>query len=338
MSTHFKYWLQELKTTFWVLPLIMLLLAVFLAIAAINLDGIFSSSDSPSNFWGIQFDSPGNVRAFLTSIGGGMLGTAGILFAITVAVLATVSQQFGPRIIRNFLCDLFNQFVIGLLLGTSLYSFLVLQVVGPADEAIVPTISMSIALLLTFANFLFLIIYIHHFSSSLRAENIVATLYKESLDSLQKMNKRAEAYNYRDKQEQLSQVFDNGYDLPHASDTTVTIETEQSGYLQAIDYKGLVDWATQHNMIIKLAAEAGEYIMGGFPIAYCQTSNGQSRLTDEEAAPIKKYLFMGNDRTPQDDIKYNITQLVDIVLLSLPPVSNDPISANNATRIMLYNA
>ena len=48
-----------------------------------------------------------------------------MVFSITILALTLASQQFGPRMMRNFVRDIGNQVTLGVFVGTFVYSVLV---------------------------------------------------------------------------------------------------------------------------------------------------------------------------------------------------------------------
>jgi hypothetical protein len=74
---------------------------------------------------------PEGARAVLSTVAGSMIAVAGVTFSITIVSLTLESQQFGPRLLRNFLRDLGNQIVLGTFVSTFLYCLLVLRTVRP---------------------------------------------------------------------------------------------------------------------------------------------------------------------------------------------------------------
>ena len=47
-----------------------------------------------------------------------VIGLAGVVFSITIVALSLASNQFGPRLLRNFMRDTGNQIVLGTFVAT----------------------------------------------------------------------------------------------------------------------------------------------------------------------------------------------------------------------------
>ena len=66
-----------------------------------------------------------------------------MVFSITILALTLASQQFGPRMMRNFVRDIGNQVTLGVFVGTFVYSVLTLVSISSAEQAISSRISRS---------------------------------------------------------------------------------------------------------------------------------------------------------------------------------------------------
>ena len=117
--------LTRLRDVFWFLPLVMGLSAIVLAQVLVAVDR--SLADTTPGWEGGFFVRVGasGGRDLLGAIGGSMLGVAATSFSITISVLATASSTYGPRLVRNFMNDRGNQFVLGMFGATFLYALMV---------------------------------------------------------------------------------------------------------------------------------------------------------------------------------------------------------------------
>src|SRR5665811_1874501 len=123
---------------------------------------------------------PDGARALLTTISGSMITVAALTFSITIVGLSLASQQFGPRLLRNFIRDRGYQVVLGTFLAALIYCLLVLRTVrSTASPQFVPYISLTMGLLFAVAGVGLLVYFIHHAVFSIRAESIVATSGRE---------------------------------------------------------------------------------------------------------------------------------------------------------------
>src|SRR5690554_4626207 len=111
MKAKLNYFLEMIRTSFWFLPLLVILITIGLVFLFIWLDIAFRFE--PNGFFS-YFLSGGaeSARQVLTTIAGAMLGVAGTVFSITLVALTLASNQFGARLLRNFMYDRLNQVVL----------------------------------------------------------------------------------------------------------------------------------------------------------------------------------------------------------------------------------
>jgi uncharacterized membrane protein len=75
------------------------------------------------------------ARAMLQAIAGSIITVAGVTFSITIVALQLTSTQLSARVLRNFMRDRSNQFVLGVFMGTFTYTLLVLRSILSEDES-----------------------------------------------------------------------------------------------------------------------------------------------------------------------------------------------------------
>lgn len=112
---------QQLIGSYWFIPSACVLVGILLAPLLISIDEQFDRDAVKEISFAFTGDDEA-ARAIMTTIAGAVLGVAGTTFSITIAVLSMASSQFGPRLLRNFLTDTPNQFVLGAFIGTFSYS------------------------------------------------------------------------------------------------------------------------------------------------------------------------------------------------------------------------
>jgi uncharacterized membrane protein len=153
---------EALRTTLWVVPSAMVLLVVVLFAVKYSLDRL-AAGGAVSLPGFVTSGSPDAARGILIGIAAAVITVAGVLFSITILVLQLASQQFGPRMLRNFIREAGTQFSLGAFVATFVYSVLALGSVesAPAHD-FVPHVSVPAALILMLVDLGILIYFIHH--------------------------------------------------------------------------------------------------------------------------------------------------------------------------------
>jgi hypothetical protein len=117
---------------------------------------------------------PDVVREVLIAIATSVITVAGVVFSITILVLQLASQQFGPRMLRNFIRDTGTQVSLGAFVATFVFSVLTLQVVSDPPELFVPHLSTSVAVALVLIDLGVLIYFIDHVAISIQLTSVVS--------------------------------------------------------------------------------------------------------------------------------------------------------------------
>ncbi|MEJ2322405.1 MAG: DUF2254 domain-containing protein [Gammaproteobacteria bacterium] len=320
MKTRILNLIEMLRGTFWTLPLLLLLLSIVLAVFNIYLDmSLFREREHLHQLLYFFSDAEHN-RVLIATTAGSILGVAGVSFSVTIASLTLASQQFGPRLLRNFMQDSFNQFVIGVFTATFLYCILILQFISNLEEAgFVPVISLSTLLGLVVFNLMMLVFFIHHISTSIQADSIIAEVYSEMVTRLRNLFPE----ELQDEEEAPEEMAPAQTEMNFMAQETVC--AARSGYLQAIDVEGLLKLVTHSNAMLNLDLRPGDFILYGSPLGW--VCSEEKELPETLHQEIQNHLFISDTRTAQQDAEFAIRQLVEIALRALSPGINDPFTA-----------
>jgi uncharacterized membrane protein len=168
------YW-DNLQASLWFRPLLVTLVAIVLAIGSTSIDRyLFVSPLLP-----IGAD---NARAMLSSIASSMLTVVGLTFSILMVALVLASQQFSPRILRNFVRDHASQNVLSIFIGTFIYSLLVMSLITETQDAtFIPILSTIIATIFALLGVGALIYFIDHISKTIRANYVIAGINQHTV-------------------------------------------------------------------------------------------------------------------------------------------------------------
>lgn len=333
MKAKLKYFVELIKTSFWFLPLVIILSAIGLAFLLIYFD--LRASFEPKGFL-VYFLSGGAVSArnVLSIIGSAMLGVAGTVFSITLVALTLASSQFGARLLRNFMYDQLNQVVLGTYVATFIYCMLVLKTVkSEMDIEFVPNLSIMVAMILAVANIFLLIIYIHHISVSIQADHVVSDVSQKLTKSIKTLfpEELGEEQGSEKKNKELYEELIKSFPSPEV------VDCPRSGYLQAIDNDGLIDLSVKYDLFLSLNHRPGNFLVENEPLVEVYS---KKPCNDELKEKIRDTFVLGKVRTPLQDTEFSIHQLVEVAARALSPGINDPFTAitciDNLTASLCY--
>jgi uncharacterized membrane protein len=314
---------EDLRATYWAVPSAMAFAAVVLSIGVIQLDRAVTATVLDRLSW-VYTGGPEGARAVLSTIAGSMITVAGVTFSITIVALPLASQQFGPRLLRNFLRDLGNQIVLGTFVSTFLYCLLVLRTIrGTDDSEFVPHLAVTLGVVLAMASLGVLIFFIHHVATSIQASRIIAKVAGDLERAAKHLFPERVGHADRETAEQL------------AAASVRTSETGESrivrahgpGYVQAIDGERLISVAAEQDAILRLHVRPGAFVRHG--TALMTVTAAGSFAADWTDGTLRSAVIVGDERTGTQDVEFYINQLVELAVRALSPGINDPATARS---------
>jgi uncharacterized membrane protein len=261
------------------------------------------------------------ARAILTTVATATVTVAGIAFSVSLLVLQLASSQFSPRAIHGLFRDPFNKRVIGIVAGTFAFCLMVLRAtrgaVGSDGEAMVPAVSVALALVLGLVSLLAIVAFINHSAHSMEISELLQRITEDSQQQVEAQGARLAATG-----------------LSAAPDATVpnahgfVVASRRDGWVQQIDALRVLH-ALEPDSTVRLETTAGRYAIEGSPLC---TIWPTPALDDQERvrADIANSVRVGRTRTMQQDVGYGVRQLADVAITALSPGVNDPTTAQDA--------
>lgn len=312
------YW-ENLRSTYWFLPSLLALLAIVLAVATLTLDRYYIHNHVDGLRW-LYAGGPDGARSLLSTVAGSMITVAGVTFSITIVALTLASSQFGPRLLNNFMRDRGNQIVLGTFIATFIYCLLVLRTIrGEGGEVFVPPMSITVGLLLAIVSIGVLIYFIHHISTSINVEYVIAAVERDLDDAIERLFPQPKNYFI------FEQELRHEDDIPEDFDRDARpVAVSRDGYVQTIDYSHLVRLGIEHDFLLRLERRAGDFVAEGNSLALIWP---RERLDEELTDTINRAFIVGNRRLQMQDVQFVVNQLVEIAVRALSPGINDPFTA-----------
>lgn len=318
MITRLRLWLDNLRTSLWFVPSLIVAGSVALAYGLLALDAAL-----PAQWWSeISWLKPlfdvrqAGASAMLQVIGGSIITIAGVVFSITIAALTLASAQYTSRVLRNFIRDRANQTVLGTFLGIFVYCLLVLRSLSGGSQAShTPPLALLMALVLAFVGVAVLIFFIHHIVLGLQATNVVATIARDALPSIDRHFPLAHKYDQKELPVDL---------LPATEGQRYRIGALKSGYITGVHTQTLIEVATAVDGLIRIRLGEGRFAAEHELVAELRT---QHRVEDAVIKRIADAWSFSTQRTLENDPGYGIRQLVDVALKALSPGVNETTTA-----------
>jgi len=311
--------IEDIRSSYWFIPLFMAVAGLVLAVAAVIADARMGNDWLGQYEW-LYGSRPEGARAMLSTIAGSTITVAGVVFSITLAAVTYASGQFGPRLLGNFMRDRGNQVTLGTFIGTYLYCLVVLRTIrsagedrlelgDPVRDAFVPHLAMFGGLALAITSTAVLIYFVHHVTSGIHINNVIAQVGRDLIADIR-------ARSDDDAPSAIQPPIETGQWTPVAATHT--------GYIETIDFTALVEIASRHQSVVRIVRNPGEFVSRGWPVLELLSG---ADPTEKFAAECCEVIAIGHQRTGQQDRLFAIDELVEIAARALSPGVNDPFTA-----------
>jgi uncharacterized membrane protein len=262
------------------------------------------------------------ARQVLIGLAAAVITVAGVVFSITILALQLASQQFGPRMLRNFIRDIGTQVSLGAFVATFAFAMLTLASIGQlGSRAFVPHLSVTVALGLTLVDLGVLIYFIHHVATSIQLTSVVSGIARDFRFTLDDLH--ADAAFARSSGDETG---------PPLSEVRARLEREgasvpaaTSGFLQAVGHDHLVRIAASRDATIALLNRPGDFVVEGQKLALVWPPEAASAFSEA----LRRAHVVGPSRTLTQDLALSVDQLVEVAIRALSPAVNDTFTALN---------
>ena len=298
--------LQRLRASLWVVPLGMIVVGAGLAVAALSV----RLADGDGGAWWLYAGTAKEAPGFLETLFGSMITMGTLSISLTMVTLTLAAQQLGPRLIHHFMASRQTQISIGLFLATIVHLLLVLRAVhGHTGDAGLPNLAVTVGTALVLASVVALLLFTHHLACSIVSDSVIEGV-GASLDAAAERLLPPEASADAIRAAERSCVPRDGR----------PIRLPRGGYIQAVDHEGLVACAHAQGCVIALSHRPGHHLLAH---AIHGRVSPPSALTLALQHAFEEAILLGGERTPDQDLEFQIRQLVEIGLRALSPGLND---------------
>ena len=308
MFERLAYLRKRLFTGIWFIPITLCAASFLLGVLMLGLDRHMTSLFSGLRMFALPVDS---ARQVLSVIAGSVISVGGVSFSVTMVALTLTSGQYGPKVLRHFLEDNDSKVSLGLFLGAYVYALVVLSGYIDTDR---PHLTVLTGLLYALIAVMAFIRFIHRTATDLQADEIVDRIGKRLEDAFQHLvGYAADAARTHDVARWRKMA--RGHE-------PVLVAQSGRGYVQTIDYAGLLDWCVENDCCMQVRIRAGDFVIGGigaFKVFGCRPD-----VLDTSIEELDRRIVTGPIRTSIQDPEYPITQLTQLAARALSPGINDP--------------
>ncbi|GEL06600.1 putative membrane protein [Salisediminibacterium halotolerans] len=302
----------ELRGNLWFSSVIYAAAAVVLAFITYWIDFNLTIEHATPNVMHVTHEYLYTVLGTLLA---GVITLNAFTFNSTLVVLTTFSGQFSPRLLLTFISDKRTQRVLGLFNAAFIYllaSFFMLHELVHEIYVAIP-LTAFIMTLLAMANFVY---FINHVVKWMQVPTLTHNMKMESSKRIMgTLQKDLEPYRDNDLDQSAHQ-----YSRREAH----VIRAEQTGFLQIIDFKKLIKFATEDDIVVQIEVRVGDFITRGMPILRYWSDKQRPEREDF----YRNMLYLGHKKTELQDLEYGINKLKEVAIKSIG--NYDPSTTRNA--------
>jgi len=178
-----KAWYEATSTSLFFLPALAIIGAIVLGISFVNLDRYLSEKGyTPPVILTISVDS---ARALLSTVASATISFAGVAFSVSLLVIQLGSSQYSPRIVHTLFKDPFSRRIVAFVVGTFAYALVVMANVDVHGTAIVPNVSVAIAVVLGILSVLLIVAYIDHSAHHMDISKLLERVTRETIKHIE---------------------------------------------------------------------------------------------------------------------------------------------------------
>jgi len=327
MKSQILNFVSEVRSSYWYTPLMMLVMAVFLATLTIQLDELHLLDRFDKIGW-LLGGHPDGARSFLSTIATAMITVASVTFSMTLLAVTFAGSQIGPRLTTNFMRDRVNQRTLGFFVAAFLYCLLILRTIVQNDaenmlasnpgELYIPQISLLVALIIAIIGLLVLVYYIHHVPNSINMSNVISSVGKTLFNQADKQYPSGVAEGAKNAEIDIS---------PSYHKHLITVPSHSFGYIRILDTRRLIELAKDHDCVFQFQSDMGDFVTISTPLLLVYSCNP---VSDKLIEQCQKTYALGNERNQEQDLDFLVNELIEIIVRALSPGINDPFTAINA--------
>ena len=310
--------LQHLLEAFWLLPLVLTLLGMGAPLAFQMIDerhlALLFGGEEP------EIDIEG-ARATLSVVAGGVITITSLVFSLAFVALSITAQQLSPRVLDFVVEERTTQVLVGLSLSTFLFSAITLSF-GITGGEVRLAASAFVALLMAAATLAMVVVFSHRMTRIMRAEDMVSWLGRAFVGAIRRGPRSIDddmMVTGSDEEDELERRLADGQ----------PVCATMTGYLGAVDYPGLLAWASENDLLVQILLRENAFVLEGQPVACVAGMHGDP---DWVAERITHYANLTERRVIGETPEYEGNSLSEVALRALSPGINDPATARSCAN------
>ncbi|MCC9168255.1 DUF2254 domain-containing protein [Pontibacter harenae] len=294
-------------------PTVMSLLFLALAILMIYLETQGISESLKENLPFLIITNGETAQTVLSSITTGIISLMVFSFTMVMLMLNQAGSNFSPRVIPGLITHKSNQKIMGLYLGTLVYTLVVMvNIRSDSYYESLPGLAVFLAMAFTILSLSFFLYFIHSISQSIQIGNILESIHNVTRSNLEKLVKS-------DKKLAEPSVFKDA--------DWQDLVSPRSGYVQSIHGEAVAELCQKQQVILDFLQPQGSFIVKGTPFARINRPlEDKKKFSDE----LLDNVNFNNSELADVNYLHGFKQITESAVKALSPGINDPGTAVKA--------
>lgn len=253
------------------------------------------------------------ARSIISVIAAGILSLAVFSFTMVMVVLNQAASQMSNRVLDKLIGNRFQQIVLGIYIGTIVYSLFLLSAIRDVDKGVsVPSLSTYLLIVIAVVNIFLFIYFLHYITQSVKYIVIIKRIRKETEQELKRTCFLADEPSVLETREGFA------------------ITASKAGMFNGFDKAGLAGLAAQYDGIVSFQHPVGTFLVTGSPLA---TFTAKKTFDTEKAREeILSWVYIEDEAGVEGNYSHGLRQLTEIAVKALSPGINDPGTAVESLR------
>lgn len=253
-----------------------------------------------------------NARLILGTIVGSIISLMVFSFSMVMLVLNRASATLSPRVIPGLITNKSHQIILGIYLGTIIYSLILIINIQSADAAYqIPSLGILLSMAFAITCLGLFVYFIHSISRSIQVDSI--------LDSI---------FDHTEKQMEALHLDHEQSELPDTNDWQ-TIYTNVNGYIKRVKTDTLMKICIEHGLTVAMMEQMGFFLVKGYPFLKVN-----KKIEQEIEDDIRNCFIFYIEERVTDHYLFGFKQISEIAVKALSPGINDPGTAIKAIDML----
>lgn len=292
-------------------PAIIAIAFLLLSFLSISFDFSEQGKQFKSQLHWLRLRDASTARSIISSIAAGIITLTVFSFSMVMIVLNQTASQLSNRILDKLIGSRFQQVVLGVFVGTIVYSLFLLSSIRDIDSGVlIPAFSTYILILVTILDIFLFIYFLHYITQSVKYVVIIRRIFNETKYHLDHKCHLSEKPS-------VPPLIENGY----------IIYSDTSGIYENFDKNSLLNICNKNDCTFQILPSPGTFILKGSPIV-----NSDKQLPDDVLSEINDSVNLHDTESLKENYFYGFRQLSEVAIKALSPSINDPGTAIESTR------